>query len=49
MTTRRTDVGREAEAALGEVLAHVRGTSTASLPNRRRSRGQAHRGRYASE
>ena len=26
MTTRRTDVGREAEAALGEVLAHVRGT-----------------------
>ena len=27
MTTRRTDVGREAEAALGEVLAHVRGTT----------------------
>jgi putative transcriptional regulator len=25
MTTERTDVGREVEAALGEVLAHVRG------------------------
>ena len=25
MTTQRTDVGREVEAALGEVLAHVRG------------------------
>ncbi len=27
MTTRRTEVGREVEAALGEVLAHVRGTT----------------------
>ena len=32
MTTRRTDVGREVEAALGEVLAHVRGE--APLPGR---------------
>ncbi len=28
MTTRRTEVGREVEAALGEVLAHVRGATT---------------------
>ena len=27
MTTRRTDLGREVEAALDEVLAHVRGTT----------------------
>ena len=27
MTTRRTEVGREVEAALGEVLAHVRGAT----------------------
>ena len=27
MTTRRTDLGREVETALGEVLAHVRGTA----------------------
>ena len=26
MTSRRTDLGRELEGALGEVLAHVRGT-----------------------
>ena len=32
MTTRRTDLGREVETALGEVLAHVRGT--APLPCR---------------
>ncbi len=32
MTTRRTDLGREVEAALGEVLAHVRGE--APLPGR---------------
>ncbi len=32
MTTRRTDLGREVETALGEVLAHVRGT--APLPFR---------------
>ncbi len=27
MTTRRTDVGREEEAAVGEVFAHVRGAT----------------------
>ncbi|MXZ33937.1 MAG: hypothetical protein F4Z21_01440 [Acidobacteria bacterium] len=27
MTNRRTDLGRELEGALGEVLAHVRGTT----------------------
>ena len=27
MTSRRTDLGRELEGALGEVLAHVRGTT----------------------
>ena len=32
MTTGRTDLGREVEAALGEVLAHVRGET--SLPCR---------------
>ncbi len=32
MTTRRTDLGREVEAALGEVLAHVRGETP--LPGR---------------
>ena len=32
MTTKRTDVWREVEAALGEVLAHVRGET--SLPSR---------------
>lgn len=32
MTTRRTDLGREVETALGEVLTHVRGT--APLPCR---------------
>ena len=32
MTTRRSDLGREVETALGEVLAHVRGT--APLPCR---------------
>ena len=32
MTTGRTDLGREVEAALGEVLAHVRGER--SLPCR---------------
>ncbi len=32
MTTERTDLGREVEAALGEVLAHVRGEM--SLPCR---------------
>lgn len=32
MTTRRTDMGLELEAALGEVLAHVQGKTT--LPRR---------------
>ena len=32
MTTERTDLGREVEAALGEVLAHVRGE--VELPRR---------------
>ena len=30
MTTRRTDVGREVQTALGEVLAHVRGATQAN-------------------
>ena len=30
MTTRRADLGREVETALGEVLAHVRGTAPLS-------------------
>ena len=30
MTTGRTDLGREVEAALGEVLAHVRGETSLS-------------------
>ena len=32
MTTKRTDLGREVEAALGEVLVHVRGET--ALPCR---------------
>ena len=35
MTTGRTDLGREVEAALGEVLAHVRGETSLPLSNRR--------------